>query len=279
MNNLELIVKESVVGRELITLAVCFKIQRKDGITMGFTTHTRDIKFVDDPVVYRPASVTDSSFTKSSQMDVDTTDIKMIINHDDIKQDDLEKGVFNNAKVNIFKVNWRIKPYLSKNVIKILDGTIGEVKGEDYQYNSEFRSKSYYLSLNIIDVTKVACRARFCDSKCKLNESDYTFENTVSKVDSNRVFYSTDLLQDDEYFNEGKLTFTSGDAKGQSMEVKYYTKDDQKIELNLSVNYNIKVGDTFKVLAGCDKSEDTCINKFNNVINHRGFPDAPSTDN
>ena len=35
---------------------------------------------------------------------------------------------------------------------------------------------------------------------------------------------------------------------------------------------------TFTVIAGCDKSQRTCIDKFDNNINHGGFPNIPGPD-
>ena len=45
-----------------------------------------------------------------------------------------------------------------------------------------------------------------------------------------------------------------------------------------SMAFDIAPGDTFTVTAGCDKSLDTCIARFNNVANFRGFPFIPGND-
>jgi uncharacterized phage protein (TIGR02218 family) len=37
-------------------------------------------------------------------------------------------------------------------------------------------------------------------------------------------------------------------------------------------------GDTFEVVAGCDRTFATCKSKFNNVRNFRGFPHIPGRD-
>lgn len=38
------------------------------------------------------------------------------------------------------------------------------------------------------------------------------------------------------------------------------------------------IGDSFDAIAGCDKTSDTCINKFSNITNFRSFPDVPGVD-
>ena len=40
----------------------------------------------------------------------------------------------------------------------------------------------------------------------------------------------------------------------------------------------IQVGDTFTVTTGCDKRFATCLNRFNNAVNFRGFPQIPGND-
>ena len=46
-------------------------------------------------------------------------------------------------------------------------------------------------------------------------------------------------------------------------------------QLRLSVGIEISVGDTISVLAGCDRTWQTCYSKFDNIINFGGFPYLP----
>jgi hypothetical protein len=79
------------------------------------------------------------------------------------------------------------------------------------------------------------------------------------------------------YFDFGILTFTSGENKGLSMEIKSYVTG--VIELQLPMPFPIAIGDTYTAIAGCGKrfSQD-CKQKFNNVINFRGEPNIPGLD-
>jgi uncharacterized phage protein (TIGR02218 family) len=40
----------------------------------------------------------------------------------------------------------------------------------------------------------------------------------------------------------------------------------------------IAVGDTFTVTAGCDKRFATCRDRFDNVLNFRGYPHIPGNE-
>ncbi len=60
------------------------------------------------------------------------------------------------------------------------------------------------------------------------------------------------------------------------MEVKEFANS--MITLVLPMGSSVQVGDTFTIVAGCDKSRETCASKFNNILNFRGFPDVPGVD-
>ncbi len=60
------------------------------------------------------------------------------------------------------------------------------------------------------------------------------------------------------------------------MEVKEFL--DTEIALCLPMPNTVAVGHTFNIIAGCDKLKQTCLDKFNNIVNFRGFPDVPGTD-
>lgn len=78
------------------------------------------------------------------------------------------------------------------------------------------------------------------------------------------------------YFDFGVVTWVTGDNAGLQMEVRSYVPG--QIVLQLPMPYAIQVGDTFDIRAGCDKSQPTCHDRFDNVINFRGEPFLPGVD-
>ena len=52
------------------------------------------------------------------------------------------------------------------------------------------------------------------------------------------------------------------------MEIKSYLS--LQMELYLPMPADIEVGDTFTIQRGCDKTAETCINVYNNIVNRRG---------
>jgi hypothetical protein len=84
------------------------------------------------------------------------------------------------------------------------------------------------------------------------------------------------LLPQSEYFQNGLVTWTSGLNAGLSMEVKLYNIG--FVELFQPMPYAIALSDAYSIKAGCDKQLQTCISRFNNVINFRGEPHLPGND-
>lgn len=270
--------KNSIINKQVLTLATCFKIELKDGRDLGFTTHSRDIKFIEDDIVYKSSSFTPTASSKSSQMNVDNMDCKLLIDDINIKKEDIEKGLWDNASVYIFRINWMIKPYSYVNIDKVINGNIGDVEKHKNEFKTEFRSMTQYLQNNIIDDTKSTCNAFFCDNRCKINKDDYTSTGQITNIISDTEIITSGLQKETDYFNYGIIEFTSGNAKGIKIEIKQNIGPTNKIEFQLPLNYVLSIGDNFKIISGCNKNKDTCKNKFNNLLNFRGFSFIPGMD-
>ena len=83
-----------------------------------------------------------------------------------------------------------------------------------------------------------------------------------------------------DWFTRGLVTFTSGAADGQRIEVKRHAAagDVVTIELWQPARTPLLPGQTFTIMAGCDKHIGTCRAKFANAVNFRGFPFMPGND-
>ena len=79
--------------------------------------------------------------------------------------------------------------------------------------------------------------------------------------------------------NVDQGTQTGGANAGFPVEVKNHRKAGEvTFELWQQMPEPIQAGDTFTVTAGCDKQFSTCHDRFNNVVNYRGFPHIPGND-
>ncbi len=114
-----------------------------------------------------------------------------------------------------------------------------------------------------------------------LNPSGNTFELSVDTSDTADYppYVSGGTVtpfSDSGYFDGGVIKMTSGPNDGLRMEVKSYTTG--QITLALPFPELVQAGDSYSMTPGCDKSLETCRDRFNNVVNFRGFPYLPGID-
>lgn len=100
----------------------------------------------------------------------------------------------------------------------------------------------------------------------------YTFDGTNNPGQQVFINYEYEI----GYFAYGTVKFTSGANAGQTMEVKSFSPG--VVTLAMSLNAPIAVGDTYTIVAGCDKQCGTCSGRFNNLVNFRGEPYIPGAD-
>ncbi|KVG33874.1 DUF2163 domain-containing protein [Burkholderia diffusa] len=78
------------------------------------------------------------------------------------------------------------------------------------------------------------------------------------------------------YFAYGSVTWTSGANLGLTGAVK--TSAVGTVTLGMPMPNQIQVGDTYTIVAGCDKQLGTCRDRYNNVVHFRGEPYVPGPD-
>ena len=96
------------------------------------------------------------------------------------------------------------------------------------------------------------------------------------RLPRSRIAASGLTLATTDYFDQGVLTWLTGANAGLRMDVR--AVDGTTVELMFAMPFTVAPGDTFSIVAGCNKSLGACINKFDNVLNHRGKAHAPVTD-
>lgn len=274
------------VAQEVTTLATCWLVTLTNDTVYAFTDHDEDV--VVDTVTYLAASGYNASeIQTSSDLSVDNLDIVGFLDSAVILEDDFMAGLWDYAAINVFRVNWATP---TSGRIHERRGTLGEVSLKRGQFTTELRGLLQSLTRTVLELYSPGCRARLGDERCQVDLTDYTAIGTVLTVSSDRQF-TTDLpgatvrltpsttgTPPDNYFRGGLLTWTSGANEGLDMEVKSYTASSGLTVLQLLMPYDVEVGDTFSVHAGCDKSIQTCITEFGNVLNFRGEPYVPGMD-
>ena len=109
-----------------------------------------------------------------------------------------------------------------------------------------------------------------------MNTEPFTVSGTVTGISSRAQFVDDTRTEEEQFFKYGTLIFTSGLNEGREIEVIDFSGDIRRFVMLEPFPFNIELGDEYTAVAGCDRSRSTCVDRFNNIENYRGFPDIPT---
>jgi uncharacterized phage protein (TIGR02218 family) len=261
------------LAAEVTTLALCWKVVRKDGVTSGFTSFSRDL--VVDGITYKASTgFTPTAIETSAGLAVDQLEVEAILNDTSITEADLQAGKYDYAAIEVFLVNYQD---LTQGKLVLRVGTLGEVTVRKGVFVAEIRGLSQAFQRQIGELYSPTCRVkRLGDTRCKIDLAPYTHTLTVSAVTDQRTFAHANSLKPDGYFQMGLVEWLTGANAGLEIEVKTYASG--VFTLVQPMPYTIAAGNTFKAIRGCDRTFETCRTVFNNVLNFRGEPHLPGID-
>ncbi len=265
---------------DLTRLASCWRIARTDGAVEGYTSHDRPL--VIDGLTYRPAnSFSTSALSSDTDMGVADVEILGAIDADDLSAAALLAGVYDHASVELFLVDWG-NLATPKSIVR--RGWIGAISQSGVGFTAELRGLGQRIQQPVIDSFSPECRVDLFSTKCGANRAAFAVNATVSgttdgslgSASDNRVFFASSLTQTAGWFDYGEVWWTGGANAGRKAEVRSFAGG--RVELWEPMGLAVAVGDTFTIYAGCNKTVDTCRDKFANVVNFRGEPHVPGTD-
>ncbi|MGK9234769.1 DUF2163 domain-containing protein [Inquilinus limosus] len=261
---------------ELTTLATCWQLTRRDGLVLGFTDHDRDLTI--GAVTYHAATgYTRSAIANQTGMAVDNLDLEGVLDHETIRPEEIRAGLFDYAEVRIFQVNWAD---LSQGQMLLRRGRLGEVVTlSDGTFRSELRGLVQALAQTVGEVYQVECRADLGDHRCKVDLAPFRAAATITQVADRRTVVAScaDQRAVDGWFNGGLARFLGGPNAGRAIEIRSWTQAGNLV-LHLPAPYLPAISDELELTPGCDKTRDSCINKWANIVNFRGEPLLPGRD-
>ncbi|MDE2182893.1 MAG: DUF2163 domain-containing protein [Alphaproteobacteria bacterium] len=256
------------------TLCWCWKITRRDGAALGFTDHDEPVGF--DGLAYAAATgFTASEVQSTLGLAVDNLTVMGALSSQTLNEADLAAGLFDNAEVEIWRVNWAAPDQR----VLMRKGSLGEVRRGKAGFTAEVRGLAHRLNQPVGRVFAHGCDADLGDGRCKAAVAPVA--GTIVAASDARRFTAAGLESfAGGWFSAGKLTFTSGSNAGRAMEVKRHGIAAGVVSLELwqAMSEPIVAGDAFSVTPGCDKQFATCKSKFANAVNFRGFPYMPGND-
>ncbi len=183
-------------------------------------------------------------------------------------------GRYDDAVARLFQAN---HADLTQGAIKLLRGRVvlAEVNGGKFKFT--IHGESTRFAQTVGRTITAYCDADLGDARCGFVLTADTV--TVTAVTDERSFTTTNSAgRANDYFNQGTVTFTSGALAGSRPVEVFDWSVGGGVALWTGLPEAPQIGDTLELRRGCDKTRPTCRDTFDNVVNFRGFPDVPGSD-
>lgn len=260
------------------TICRCWLVTRKDGVTMGFTDHDRDLTI--DGAIFQAGSGMDASAIESSTgLSVDNGQAVGALSTVGLTDADIMAGKYDRAEVRQWLVDWTDPA----SRVQIFRGSLGEIRRGATAFEVELRSLSEALNQPLGRAYVPGCGRDLGDAKCRV---DLGLEGYVENVevlavtDARRMAVTPVVTADSGWFARGHLRWISGANVGVTSLIKSDAsgEDFRSVEMWEELRAPVLAGDLAELVVGCDKSADSCTAKFDNLLNFRGFPHIPGED-
>lgn len=253
----------------LTTVALCWRIERRDGVAIGLIAHDRDLEI--DGLVYRAApGMTPSAITRSAALDADSMDVTGALTSSAISERDLLAGRWDGAHVSVFVADWTSPG----GRVSLGDGTIGAVETKGGALTAELRGIAAGLERSVVEETSPECRAELGDARCRVAMAGRRRFARVTVVDG-AVLTLDSAEPVANGWGGGRLRWLSSANSG--LEDAVARSDGAAVTLRRVPRFE-GAGALVELIEGCDKSIATCSARFGNAANFRGEPWLPGID-
>lgn len=264
------------LSHTVVPLAWCWRVERRDGVTIGFTTH--DAPLTIDNLVYRSQpGIRPSAIHQRGGLDGDSFDVDGALSSASISEADLIQGHWDVARLTLMVANW---DSLDDDPIVIAEGRIGPVSSDGRRFTAELAVNDPVLGEPIVPETSAECRAELGDERCRVAMAGRTHRARVTNVSGDSL--TVDASWPDGTLAFGRLRWLSGPLSGLTRPIA--TQSGAQITLDPSAAGPLAqfatalIGASVELREGCDKRAATCAARFANIANFRGEPHLPGMD-
>ncbi|WP_298282583.1 DUF2163 domain-containing protein [Novosphingobium sp.] len=254
----------------LETVAIWWRLERKDGVTLGFTSHDRDLTF--EGLVHRTApGMVPSAIRRTADFEADSAEVAGALSHDSIREEDLAAGRFDGGSIAMGLVDWE-----TFERVTLYAGTIGSVGHEGAGFSAELRSSKDGLARQIVPRTAPTCRAEFCGEGCTLSAAAYSHLAQLAEISSDGGAVRVSGGPASAMLAYGTLRWLDGAEAGLVRRIEAI--DSTWLMLDRTTANTIPLGTSVELREGCDHTLETCAQRFGNAINFQGEPFLPGND-
>jgi uncharacterized phage protein (TIGR02218 family) len=275
----------ALLEQKTLRFAYLWAILRADGVLLFFTDHNAPLVF--GGFTFYPGGFDASARRADGGLETHSLSLEGMIQSGDIAVADLRSGRYDEAQIFEYLVDWR---YPWAGAIRTRTWWIDSVSFDGQRWSAETSGLVRFPQVPTGKLLARTCYWKLYENfgvsgkaGCKLDPAAFTFTPIAVAVvtDPRRIFTCDTGITGSlgaDYFADGRVTWLTGPNAGVVSEVA--THNDHAgglytVELYVETDFDIAVGNTFTITAGCDKLFSTCKAKFNNVVNFGGAPKKP----
>lgn len=150
---------------DLITVATCWRVTRRDGRVFRFTDNVEDL-VVDGEAYESEVGYNRKAIANSARSGIDNTELEGVYDDNFITQVDIDAGLFDFAKMEIFVVNYEDPTQFSPPIRAGYLGEVGSLPSGFFRV--EIRGLAQRAAQRVVRKTSSLCRAELGDSLCKV---------------------------------------------------------------------------------------------------------------
>ncbi|WP_343525766.1 DUF2163 domain-containing protein [Sphingomonas sp.] len=253
------------------TWVLCWRIDRRDGVTIGLTGHDHDLWI--DGLRYRAApGLTPSAIVRGDGLDPDLMEASGALTSAAIGERDLLGGRWDGASVAAIAVDWTgVEP-----AVPLGQGEIGTMQLGEGGFTAELRGIGALLDQPVAEETSPDCRAALGDRRCRVAMAGRRRLVRVTGWDGDATLTLDAVEPVANAYGQGRLIWFGGANAG--LEAMVARSEENRIRLSAAPAFAVEGRPLVELVEGCDKRLDTCLSRFGNVVNFRGEPFLPGID-
>ena len=260
-----------ILAQDLAAFAFCWRLERRDGLTIGLTSHDRDLTI--GGVLYKAApGLVPSAISRGAALEPESMDLKGALTSDAISEEDLAAGKWDGAALLLMLTEWTAPGTLW---LELMRGTLGAVEQQGDSFSTELAGPTSALAGPVAPETSPGCRARLGDRACRVDMALRRRVVRVSVVVGEGASISGGGLGVGLYVF-GELRWLEGANCGMTQSI--VAHDASMVTLVDQPAFAVAAGTRALLTEGCDKQITTCSARFGNAANFRGEPYLPGMD-
>jgi uncharacterized phage protein (TIGR02218 family) len=263
-------------AERLTTTSLLWRLDRRDGVTLGFTAHDRDLTLGSLRYRARPG-LRPTRIQRSDTLEPDNVEVAGQLTDDAITDADLIAGRWDGAMLRISLLDWQQSGAVP---LLLMRGSFGEVTRAGQQFRVDIIGTAAALSAPVAPRTSPTCRADFGGHDCQISLHRFRARHrlTASAADILTFAGLTSATEagSSAPFAQGQLRWVDGALAGLRFDIAAQQGD--AVQLLTIPAVPPAIGDRAELTQGCDKRFATCRDRFANVRNFRGEPHLPGND-